>query len=61
MGHEGKMIDASFVDVPRQRNCREENAEITQGTVPESFQQNENRMEQKEMEARWAKKGEEVH
>ena len=55
------MIDASFVDVPRQRNSREENAEITQGTVPESFQQNENRMEQKEMEARWAKKGEDVH
>jgi hypothetical protein len=28
MGHEGKMIDASFVDVPRQRNSREENVEI---------------------------------
>ena len=61
MGHEGKMIDASFVDVPRQRNSREENAEIKQGKVPESFQQNENRMEQKDVAARWAKKGEEVH
>lgn len=61
MGHEGKMIDASFVDVPRQRNSREENAEIKQGKVPESFQQNENRMEQKDVAARWAKKGQEVH
>lgn len=61
MGREGKMIDASFVDVPRQRNSREENAEIKQGKGPESFQQNENRMEQKDVGARWAKKGEEVH
>lgn len=61
MGREGKMIDASFVDVPRQRSSREENAEIKQGKVPESFQQNENRMEQKDVAARWAKKGEEVH
>lgn len=61
MGREGKMIDASFVDGPRQRNSREENAEIKQGKGPESFQQNENRMEQKDVGARWAKKGEEVH
>ena len=61
MGHEGKMIEASCVDVPRQRNSREENEEIKQGTVPESFQQNENRMEQKDVAARWAKKGEDVH
>lgn len=61
MGREGKIIDALFVDVPRQRNSREENAEIKRGKVPESFQQNENRMEQKDVAARWAKKGEEVH
>ena len=60
-GREGKIIDASFVDVPRQRNSREENEEIKQGKVPESFQENENRMAQKDVEARWAKKGEEVH
>jgi len=61
MGCEGKIIEASFVDVPRQRNSREENEEIKQGTVPESFQQNENRREQKDVAARWAKKGEDVH
>ena len=26
--HEGKIIDASFVEVPRQRNTREENKQI---------------------------------
>jgi IS5 family transposase len=61
MGHEGKIIDASFVDVPRQRNSREENEEIKSGKVPESFKENENQLEQKDVEARWAKKGEEVH
>ena len=61
MGNEGKIIDASFVDVPRQRNSREENAEIKSGKVPESFEKNENRLEQKDVEARWTKKGEEVH
>ena len=49
------------MDVLRQRHSREEHAEIKQGTVPESFQQNENRMEQKDVVARWAKKGEDVH
>jgi len=61
MGNEGKIIDASFVDVPRQRNSREENAEIKSGKIPESFEKNENRLEQKDVEARWTKKGEEVH
>jgi IS5 family transposase len=61
MGREGKMIDASFVDVPRQRNTREENEEIKSGKVPSSFEGDENRLEQKDCDARWAKKGEEVH
>lgn len=61
MGQAGKIIDASFVDVPRQRNRREENEEIKSGKVPESFQENENRLEQKDVEARWAKTGEAVH
>ena len=31
---EGSLIDASFVDVPRQRNSREENKEIKEGKIP---------------------------
>ena len=60
-GQEGKIIDASFVDVPRQRNSREENAQIKSGEIPESFEENENKLRQKDVEARWAKKGDEVH
>lgn len=61
MGQAGTIIDASFVDVPRQRTRREENEESTSGKVPESFQENENRREQKDVEARWAQKGEAGH
>jgi hypothetical protein len=31
---EGKMVDASFHEVPRQCNSREENKEIKEGVVP---------------------------
>ena len=34
----GQMIDATFVEVPRQRNSREENAQIKAGEVPEAWQ-----------------------
>jgi IS5 family transposase len=61
MGREGKIVDASFVDVPRQRNSREENEQIKNGEIPESFLEDENCLEQKDTEARWAKKGDEVH
>jgi transposase, IS5 family len=33
----GQMIDATFVEVPRQRNTREENAQIKEGQVPEAW------------------------
>jgi IS5 family transposase len=31
---EGVMVDATFVEVPGQRNFREENAQVKQGEVP---------------------------
>lgn len=61
VGKEGKIIDASFVDVPRQRNGRDDNKKIKDGEVPESFTENENVGEQKDMDARWTKKNQEVH
>jgi transposase, IS5 family len=37
--NEGKMVDASFVEAPRQHNTREENAHIKgTGTAPEQWQ-----------------------
>lgn len=60
-GSEGKIVDASFVDVPRQRNTREENADIKAGAIPLEFGKDPNRLEQKDTQARWTKKGNELH
>ena len=56
---DGSLIDATFVEVPKQRNSREENAQIKQGEVPEDWQtpDNANKLEQKDVDARWTKKG----
>jgi len=59
--NEGQIIDASFVEAPRQRNSRKENAEIKEGRIPEAFQENENRLSQKDTDARWAQKNKETH
>jgi transposase, IS5 family len=54
--NEGKIVDASFIEVPKQRNSRAENAEIKAGNSPESFDENSNKKSQKDLEARWTKK-----
>lgn len=56
VGKEGRMVDASFVEVPRQRNTREENQQIKDGTVPEEWEENPNKLAQKDLDARWTKK-----
>ena len=55
----GQMIDATFVEAPRQRNPREENALIKAEAVPIGWTQNKRR--QKDVDARWTKKNEEQH
>lgn len=54
--NEGKIIDASFVEVPKQRNSRTENAQIKKEEIPESFNANPHRKSQKDVDARWVKK-----
>jgi IS5 family transposase len=54
--HEGKIVDASFVEVPKQRNGREENKQIKEGQIPEAWKENKNKLEQKDTDARWTKK-----
>jgi IS5 family transposase len=54
--NEGKILDASFVEVPRQRNNREENEQIKAGKVPERFEKNSHIKSQKDTDARWTKK-----
>jgi IS5 family transposase len=58
---EGSIVDASFVDVPRQRNSREENADIKKGAVPLKFGEKKAKLSQKDTDARWMTKNHERH
>ncbi len=61
--HKGSIVDATFVDAPRQRNHRDENKKIKKGEIPEEWQKPENaaKLTQKDTDARWAKKNNETH
>ncbi len=59
----GSIIDASFIDKPRQRNTKDENDTIKKGEVPQEWQKPEKEamLRQKDTDARWAKKNNETH
>ena len=59
----GQMIDATFVEVPRQRNNRQENAQIKAGQTPTDWQKESAKpmLRQKDRDARWTKKNHETH
>jgi transposase, IS5 family len=57
LAHKGSIVDASFVEAPRQRNTREENAEIKAGKTPQGWPSTPNKLRQKDLDARWVKKG----
>ncbi len=70
--HEGTMIDGSFVEAPRQHNTREENKLIKEDRGGELWNPEEcdteeekkrkaNKKRQKDIDARWVKKGGEKH
>jgi IS5 family transposase len=58
---EGSIIDASFVDAPKQRNSREENKDIKEGKRPPGFEKDTAKGAQKDCDARWTKKNNETH
>jgi len=60
LGKEGVMIDATFVEVPRQRNNRDQNAQIKAGEVPREFAGNPKVGAHKDCDARWTKKNHET-
>jgi IS5 family transposase len=57
----GQMVDATFVEVPRQRNNREENALIKEDAVPIEWGKSTHKLAQKDTDARWTKKNNENH
>lgn len=61
LAKEGVMVDASFAEVPRQRNSREDNALIKAGQVPPGLEANAKVRAHKDLDARWTKKNHETH
>jgi IS5 family transposase len=59
----GSIVDATFVDVPKQRNTKDENDQIKEGKTPPEWEEPENRYKkaQKDVDARWATKNKETH
>jgi IS5 family transposase len=52
----GSIVDASIVEAPKQRNTREQNAQIKRGERPAEFDENPCKGRQKDTDARWVKK-----
>jgi transposase, IS5 family len=61
LAKQGVMVEASFAEVPRQRNSRADNALIKAGEVPQSLQDNAKVKAHKDLDARWTKKNNETH
>jgi IS5 family transposase len=61
--YSGSIVDAAFVETPKQRNTREENKEIKEGKVPKEWRakKNKNKLAQKDTDARWATKNKVKH
>ena len=61
----GSILDATFVDAPRQRNTRGENATIKDGQMPAGWDSDgpaaRHRLSQKDLDARWTIKNTERH
>jgi len=56
VARKGQIIDATIVPVPRQRNSRDENQTILAGEIPQDWQDQPNKLRQKDTQARWTKK-----
>jgi IS5 family transposase len=61
VGKSGSIIDASFVEVPIQRNNRDENKNIKEGKTPKEWKDNPNKLSHKDTDARWMKKDNKTH
>jgi len=59
--NEGKMVDATIVSAPRQRNNREENAKIKRGEQVKEWDKKPNKKRQKDVDATWTRKHGRTH
>lgn len=61
VARKGSIVDASFVEIPRQRNTRDENDNIRNGMTPKEWKNDPDKLSQKDFDARWTKKNGERH
>jgi IS5 family transposase len=59
--NQGKAIDASFHEAPRQRNSKDDNKIIKEDGIPTSFNDKPNVKRHKDTDARWTKKNNEAY
>lgn len=59
----GTIVDATFVEAPRQHNSKDERDDIKQGKIPEEWQKpkNKNKLRQKDVDATWTRKGNQTY
>jgi IS5 family transposase len=57
----GSLVDASFVEAPRQRNTRGENKKLKEGEGGDLWADNIHKGRQKDKDARWTKKDDETY
>ena len=57
----GSIVDATFIEAPKQRNTREENKNIKENEIPKEWKENPHKLCQKDTDARWTKKGDAVY
>jgi IS5 family transposase len=63
ISRKGTIVDATFVEAPRQRNTRDENEQIKGGEIPEDWKKPQKvyKLRQKDTDARWTVKNKERH
>ena len=61
LAKQGVMVDASFCEVPGQRNSREENARIKAGEVPQAIEDRPKVKAHRDLDARWTKRNHEAY
>lgn len=54
--NEGKMVDASIVSAPKPRNNKGEHGAIKEGKIPEGWNEDKEKRDQKDLDARFTKK-----
>ena len=59
--NDGSIVDARIIEVPKQRNSRDENGQLKSGQIPEGWKEQPNKLRQKDTDATWLKKNGKNH